>query len=526
MDYKIKMIRNIYIAIICLFLILKPLYADICVEYFGGAGRVSGSCSLLQTDKTSVIIDCGSFYQEDDLSADNTFISDKLLNAKALILTHAHIDHSGRIPYLISKGFKGTIYCTPATKKIVFELYDDGWNFEDVMQKYFWSSAKLSNIQNIQKGTLTLHWEEQCKGSIKNISSTDKKTSISILKKKYKNNFKLCKKCLKKYLNEIQKQFKEVQYGNNIVVSDDINFVFFDAGHIVGSSSVLFNIVDSQKKTSILFSGDLGSGYSKIVKDKEIVPKVDNIFVESTYGAANKKITVQDYDKFQEEVAKAIKNKNIVWIPSLALHRTQKVLYEIKQAQDKGLIPSDVQIFSLSPSANGITKQYEQEIRVPSIQKWFTPNVYNEKTLLPKNYTTKKPKQFPKPSIIISASGMMDQGTSLSLINKLLPLNDVSVFLVSYASPNTPAGQLKKGVKYIKTKYGGSKVLAKVQSFDIFSDHPDINEIIRWLSKQDKYTNVYLVHGDKNNLKQAKNILSQKGFPKVKIAVLGNNIIK
>lgn len=117
---------------------------------------------LCTTDKTSVIIDCGTFYQEDGLPADNTFINDKLINAKALILTHAHIDHSGRIPYLISKGFKGTIYCTPATKKIVFELYDDGWNFEDVMQRYFWSSTKLSNIQNIQKGTLTLHWYEQC----------------------------------------------------------------------------------------------------------------------------------------------------------------------------------------------------------------------------------------------------------------------------------------------------------------------------------------------------------------------------
>lgn len=526
MGYKIKMIKNIYIIIICLFFFLKPLYSDIYVEYFGGAGRVSGSCALLQTDKTSVIIDCGTFYQEDGLPADNTFINDKLINAKALILTHAHIDHSGRIPYLISKGFKGTIYCTPATKKIVFELYDDGWNFEDVMQRYFWSSTKLSNIQNIQKGTLTLHWYEQCKGSIKNINSADKKTSISILKKKYKNNFKLCKKCLKKYLNEIQQQFKEVQYDNNIKIADNINFTFFDAGHIVGSASVLFNVSDNQNSRRILFSGDLGSGYSKIVKDKEIVPKVDSVFVESTYGAVKKNITVQDYDKFQEEVAKAIKNKKIVWIPSLALHRTQKVLYEIKQAQDKGLIPLDVQIFSLSPSANGITKQYEQEIKEPSAQKWFNFNVYNSKTLLPQNYTTKRPKQFPKPSIIISASGMMDQGTSLSLINKLLPLNYTSVFLVSYASPNTPAGQLKKGAKYIKTKYGVSKVLANVQSFDIFSDHPDINEIIRWLSNQDKYTFVYLVHGDKNNLKQAKNILSQKGFPKVEIALLGKNIIK
>lgn len=96
------------------------------------------------------------------------------------------------------------------------------------------------------------------------------------------------------------------------------------------------------------------------------------------------------------------------------------------------------------PSANGITKQYEQEMKRAISAKWFNFNVYNSKTLLPQNYTTKRPKQFPKPSIIISASGMMDQGTSLSLINKLLPLKDTSVFLVSYASPNISAGQLKR----------------------------------------------------------------------------------
>lgn len=505
--------------------LVNSAYSDISVEYFGGAGRVSGSCALLSTDTSSVIVDCGTFYQEDNLPVDNVFMSDKLVKAKALVLTHSHIDHSGRIPYLISKGFKGIIYCTPATKKIIFELYDDGWNFDDVMQRYFWSASKFSNIQNIQKGTVTLHWYDQCKETIKNISYADNKTSISFLKNKYKSNFKLCKKCLKRYLNEINGRFKEVQYGDMVEIDEDIKFILFDAGHIAGSSSVFFNVVDNDKKRRIAFSGDLGSGYSKLINDKEIIPKADDVFVESTYGGSVGSVTINDYDKFQEEIAKAIKNKNIVWIPALALHRTQKILYEIKQAQDKGIIPLNVKVFSLSPSANGITDQYEYEINHPSAQRWFSDGVYEKKTLLPKNYITKKPKQFPKPSIVISSSGMMDQGTSLYLINKLLPFKDTSVFLVSYASPHTPAGYLKKGAKYVKTKYGITKVMAGVQSFAIFSDHSGINEITRWLSKQDNCTNVYLVHGDKKKLKEAKSFLEKAGFSHVKIALNGKNVI-
>ncbi|MGE4384349.1 MAG: MBL fold metallo-hydrolase [Endomicrobiaceae bacterium] len=508
-----------------LLFLITPAYSDISVEYFGGAGRVSGSCALLRIDNVSVIVDCGTFYQEDELPVDNNLLDDKLIKAKALVLTHSHIDHSGRIPYLISKGFNGVIYCTPATKKIILELYDDGWNFDDVMQRYFWSASKFSNIRNIQKGAVTLHWYEQCKRTIKNISYVDKKTSISFLKNKYKSNFKLCKKCLKRYLNEISSRFKEVRYGGNIKISENINFVLFDAGHIAGSSSIFFNVDSNGKKRRIAFSGDLGSGYSKILKSKEIIPKADDVFVESTYGGSVGNVTFKDYDRFQKEVAKAVKNKNIVWIPALALHRTQKILYEIKQAQDQGIIPLDVKIFSLSPSANGITDLYEHEIIYPSAQRWFSDEVYEKKTLLPRNYTTKKPKQFPKPSIVISSSGMMDQGTSLYLINKLLPFKDTSVFLVSYVSPHTPAGYLKKGAKYVKTKYGTTKVMAGVQSFSIFSDHPGIKERIRWLSKQDNNTNVYLVHGDRKNLKEAKTFLEKAGFNRVKIALNGENII-
>ena len=143
---------------------------------------------------------------------------------------------------------------------------------------------------------------------------------------------------------------------------------------------------------------------------------------------------------------------------------------------------------------------------------------------MPAKYITLKPKEYPNPSVVISASGMMDKGVSFSLLARLLPRKDVSVFLVSYAGPETPAGQLKKGSKKIKTKYGPVQVSASVKNFDIFSDHPGINETIRWLGEDNKTTNIYLVHGEKKALESAKDILKQRGFLNSNVAPLNKKI--
>ena len=512
--------------ILCCIFFYGSIFAQISVEYFGGAGRVSGSCALLKVADKSVIIDCGSLYDEGDLPSDNSVLDKKLINADAMVLTHAHNDHSGRILQLISEGFSGNIYCTDATKKILFEMYDDGWNYDYVKKKYFWSKSKREKIQlRESRENLTLHWHSACKNAVKNREESKNKISLMELKDKFGINFKVCKNCLNKDLEKLQDSFVSVEYKDNIDITDKINFSLYDAGHISGSASVIFYIYDENKIKTVAFSGDLGSGYSKITPDKDIIPKVDYVFVETTYGGEKKEISSADYRKFQETISGAIKNNKIVWIPSLSLHRTQKVLFEIKQAQLNGLIPYDTPVYSLSPSSNGITERYEKEANFPSRDRWFKNEVYQIGSFLPENYITKKPKDFPVPSIIISASGMMDQGVSYGLINKLLPLENVEVCLVSYVGPKTPAGKLKKGAKHIRTSYGTTKVLAKVNVFDIFSDHPDIEELMKWLSNQDSTTKIFLVHGEKEILDKALTLYKQKGFVNTKIAVAGNNIL-
>lgn len=501
------------------------LYAQISVQYFGGAQRVSGSCALLKTDEMSVIIDCGSFYEEANLPADNSVIDKKLINADAMILTHAHNDHSGRIPLLLSEGFNGNIYCTSATKKILFEMFDDGWNFQDVKHKYFWSKTRKEKIKKFYKGTLTLHWYDECKKSLKNIEEREIPVSQTMLENEYKIKMKLCKNCLKQDLEKMQKQFVVLEYKKSKDLSDKMSFVLFDAGHIPGSASIVFYVYDKNKINTIAFSGDLGNPFSKLTPDKDIIPKADFVFVETTYGANKQNINFSDYEKFQTAISDAVKNNKIIWIPALSLHRTQKVLYEIKQAQIKGLIPEKLPIYSLSPSSNGVTKLYNTELKFPSKENWFKKEVYKINSFLPSDYKTKMPNAFQTPSIIISASGMMDKGVSVGLLNKLLPLKNVEIFLVSYASPKTPAGKLKCGEKYIKTKNTTVKVSAKINIFNIFSDHPDIDELLRWLSKQDSQTNIYLVHGEKETLKKTQKFYKEKGFINTEIAIKNNDIL-
>ncbi len=516
--------KKILFSLICIF-ILQSAGAEISVEYFGGAERVSGTCALLNTDKTSVIADCGTFYEEDNLEADNKNIPSEILGAKALVLTHAHADHCGKIPLLAAEGFNGKIYCTEATKKIVFEIYNDGWDFGNIKRGYYWSASQRKNCQKKQLGTVTLHWTADCFNTVKNRESSSFSQTQEELSKQHGVRFRLCRKCLQEYLKEFSQRFVTVKYGQKIKISQDVSFTLFNAGHIPGSASILFEAYENGSVKRIFFSGDLGSGYSKLAIAKDKAAKADYIFMESTYGASARKTGLADYNLFQKSIAAELNKDKIVWIPALSLQRTQKVLYEIKKAQDNGIIEKNIPVYSLSPSSNGLTKLYESELSQPSGEKWFDENIYFEKTILPAGYYISKPKKYTKPSIIISASGMMDQGVSRSVLGKLLPRDDVSVFLVSYAGPHTPAGQLKSGNRNIKTKEGPVSVRASVKSFDIFSDHPDINESMRWLTAENKNSVIYLVHGSKEAAAAAGAVLKQNGFPKSEKMMLNKKVI-
>ncbi|MDR2191880.1 MAG: MBL fold metallo-hydrolase, partial [Endomicrobium sp.] len=302
-----------------------PLFA-VSVTPYGAAGVVSGSCFLVETDSASVIIDCGLFmrgdFEDEDLYAKNADIPSELINVETLILTHAHTDHSGRIPLLINKGFQGKIYCSSATKELALAIFKNRTGFEYIARKWFWSQSQRLNAARNNK-SVVIHWTQNCRANIKNIEESSGVMSMDEAQKEAGISFYLCKNCCERETdNIIAPFFNVVEYDEEIVLSDGVKFKLINAGHIPGSASV---VLSAQDKT-LVFSGDLGNGYSRLTGLFEVPQKADVLFMEATYSDDKYKLDFADYEIFRKDLIKALQKGNIVWIPALAFNRTQKVL--------------------------------------------------------------------------------------------------------------------------------------------------------------------------------------------------------
>ncbi|MCL1971695.1 MAG: MBL fold metallo-hydrolase [Endomicrobia bacterium] len=496
--------KKLITSIISLIFLINFVFADITVVPYGAAQTVSGSCFLLSAEDESVLIDCGLFMDNSNEASSNALNSDmpkELAQAKALFLTHAHLDHCGRVPLLISKGFKGEIYSTAATKELALALFMERNGFDIVERKWFWSRSRRERAQK-RNVTAVAHWDEACRKNIKNIEQSDSPLTLVKLRKNYGTKFIACKNCAAKETAEIEKLFVTVFYNNENKFSENIKFKFIDAGHIPGSASIIFNI----NGRKVLFSGDLGSGFSRLNGEFSIPEKADLIFMEATYAEDKPKPGFADYDVFQNDLAKAAAEGKIIWIPALAFNRTQKILYELRLMQSSGKLSKDFPIHSISPSANNITGIYQKELKNKE-GVWFSKEIYKAGSILPENLNTKSDVKFDKPLIVVSSSGDMGKGMSARIARFLLPRKDVEVMIVNYAGPKSTAGLLLSGHDTVK----GIKNGTHVKKYDIFSDHADFNLLKKWLSGQDKKTAIYITHSEKENAAKMKELLTEEG---------------
>ncbi|MCL2390177.1 MAG: MBL fold metallo-hydrolase [Endomicrobia bacterium] len=489
------------------------VWADVTVTPYGAAGMVSGSCFLLEAEGKKIIIDCGLFMEDNDneenSDSKNFYMPEELINADALILTHAHLDHSGRIPLLINKGFKGKIYSTRATKELALALFRERNGFDLIERKWFWSQSQKN--KSVDSNTsVVIHWKDNCRKNIKTIEESNKIMLLSEVKKEERVPFRLCKECSAKEAENIEKFFITKEYGEEslfqeISFPEGINFKFIDAGHVPGSASVMFAI----KGRKILFSGDLGSGYSRLNGMFDIPQKADVIFVESTYAGKRENFSKKGYDIFRKDLEEALSKGKIVWIPALSFNRTQKVLYELKLMQDAKMLSENISIYSVSPSANAITSAYQKEL-LKNTGEWFFEDVYKTGTILPENTRLQPVRSYDKQMILISSSGDMDKGMSGKFVSKLVPKDNVFIMIVNYVRPSSNAGKLLagKGLAGVKTR-------AKIKKYEIFSDHPDFDTLEKWLSKQNKDAKIFLIHSDDKNSSAALKSLKRSGYKNV-----------
>jgi len=406
----------------------------------------------------------------------------------AIVITHAHLDHIGKIPLFVKNGFNGRIYSTELTKKLSVIM------FEMMLKSTSFGSEIFTKSKNSNK----LHTQSTCewKNRIK------KPKTIKLERNELQDlGLQVCKVCLDIELQNIARLFKTSKYNQTFDISKDISFEFFDAKHIPGSASILVKLNLISGKKLIHITGDVGSGLDNILKGKPKVPKVvDYIFIESTYGGKSRVLPSDPFNDFYSDLNKSLQNNHVVWIPSFVLDRTQKVLNVIKKGQKEKKLPKKINIKVVSTTAKKVNKVYDQHYK-------YRPNSVDESLSMS---PTKLSAAISGPMVLLTPSYIDQLDFFHPVVEKIVGSNNSDLMLVGYQDPRSFGGLLKDISTGSKINLGGKKlkVLANTKYYSgIFSGHLDSNGINNYLKSTKINKDIMLVHGDISALNSLKSSL-------------------
>lgn len=422
------------------------------LTFFGATRTVTGSKFLLNFGAKKFLVDCGLFqgYKElRNLNWQKFPIDPATINA--VILTHAHIDHSGYLPLLVKNGFKGPIYCSPGTYELCKILLTDSGYLQE-------EEARIANLLKYSRHqpALPLYTKQDAENSLR--------------------------------------QFVPVEFGHEYNLENIATFSLHHAGHILGAALVQIKFADS----SVLFSGDLGRLYDPIMRAPAKMQNADYLILESTYGD-------RVHDKTDPEIFiadvinRTIKHGGVVVIPAFAVGRAQAILYYIYELKRKNKIP-DVPVFLDSPMAIKATEafcHYPNEYRLST---QLCLKIYREVNYVETIEESTELQNFNGPMIIVSASGMIAGGRILHHLQVYLPDPRNSVLFIGYQAGGTRGDRLVNGDPEIKIYGKIVPVAAKIYSINNLSAHADSDEIMQWL-KNFTYPprKVFLVHGEEHS---------------------------
>lgn len=455
------------------------------IAFHGAARNVTGSKHLLTLNNgTKILLDCGMFQgmgqETDELNEEFGFDASSV---NILVLSHAHIDHSGLIPLLIAKGFKGVIFGTQATKELCKILLLD--------------SAKIQA------------------GDLKYENKKRQQRNQPLLKALYDEDDVL----------QAMEYFVAVDYHNPTRLTDDVSVEFIDAGHIIGSASVHLTIHEDGKTTRLSFSGDVGQYGDLLLRAPQEFPQADYILLESTYGDKLHRDAQPTEEAFLQVILKTcVEKKGKVIIPAFSVGRTQELLYILNNLDLEGKLP-DIKVYVDSPLSAKATKIIEEHAEgyndeVLDVMK-IDDNPFHFKGLhyVADGEESKALNNKPEPCIIISASGMAEAGRVKHHIKNNIGDQKNTILMVGYCEPRSLGGQLKNGAQVVHIYGEQHQVVAEVQSIQSMSAHGDYEDLLRFMSCQDpaKVKKVFLVHGEYDVQQVFAAKLKENGFKHVEI---------
>ena len=433
--------------------------------HFYGADRcVTGSCHCLEINGKKILVDCGLQQGRDEL--DNRYLAFAPGNIDILLVTHAHIDHTGRIPLLVKNGFHGRILTTRLTADLMKIMLLDSAHIQESDAEYENRKGERAGREHVDP----LYTEQDALDVFKYVTTCE-----------YKEKVDLC---------------------------EGVSAVFTDAGHLLGSASITLELEENGVHKTIVFSGDIGNVDQPIIRDPQLLKKADYVVMESTYGDRNHTEVWSYTDELAEIIDETLGKGGNVVIPSFAVGRTQELLYFIREIKDQKLVKStpNFPVYIDSPLAKAATTVFcgdlhgyldEQALElVKDGTHMFTfPNL----NLVESSEESKMLNMDSTPKVIISASGMCDAGRIRHhLKHNLWRANSAVVFVV-FQSPGTLGRRLLDGVEKVKLFGEEIAVKAKIVNFQGLSSHADHDHLVQWIKAFDpKPTHVFVVHGDED----------------------------
>ena len=449
------------------------------LRFYGADRCVTGSCHCLEVNGKHILVDCGLQQGRDEI--DNTALPFHPGSIDVVLVTHAHIDHSGRVPMLIKNGFQGRILTTRLTAQLMSIMLQDSAHIQE-------SDAEYKNRKNRRAGRP----EEEPLYTVADAQ-------------------------------RVPEFIDTCEYDQPVHLCDGVDAVFIDAGHLLGSASIRLTLTEGGETRTIVFSGDIGNVDQPIIRDPQFFTGADYVVMESTYGDRNHTEVWSYTGQLAQIIDETLGKGGNVVIPSFAVGRTQELLYFIREIKDQGLVTSvpNFPVYVDSPLAKSATTIFCGDLRgyldqdalelVKDGTHMFNfPGLHLTETV----DESKSLNEDHTPKVIISASGMCDAGRIRHHLKYNLWRADSAVVFVGFQSPGTLGRTLLDGTPSVKLFGEDVAVRAKVVNFQGLSSHADHDHLLDWIShfKEPKPQHVFVVHGDREVAPVFAQTVSQLGF--------------
>jgi metallo-beta-lactamase family protein len=446
----------------------------------GAARQVTGSMHLLEVGQYKILIDCGLDYEKDHSIQINEDFAFRPEEIDVVILTHAHIDHSGNLPTLVSMGFNGQILCTPPTADLTELLLLDSVNI--FLQKAQKNNRNRKKHKHSSSGPQPLY--------------------------------------LQKHVMDTVERFVTIGFNRPFRINGDIELIFIQVGHLLGAAAAVLKINDNGEEKSIAFTGDIGRKNYPVLNDPEALPPVDFIVTESTYGGRMHTKDKSVQETLVETIDRVcIKEQGRLIIPAFSIGRTQSLVFALNKIFSSGLLPK-VAVFVDSPMASRATSLYRKHHNLvnPEAQEFYNKEGdefdFDNLTYVETLKDSRQVSNYYEPCIIISSAGMLEGGRIQDHLFYNIQNYYCTILFIGYCAKGTLGYRLLRGDPIVHIKDRDLAVYATIKQTDVLSAHGDHEDLVNNIKTQDKnkLRNVFMVHGETGSMQALADTLEQDGY--------------